>query len=244
MFALPLRRSSKDSQASSETDGQAVIVVTQKDRMQLLKSPRGIAYMIPVMLLTLATGLGGIAMIGGGFVEMNADEPDARMLAGKSVSRTRQMGHIEKIWTLCGDEDDEELDFFGRKLESVDETRALAAEEDGPDMVDWLANEDWYFGPWEKPRWFILISVGSFKLTHAIGLCFADMLVPYYLEQLASVCHIILVNLAGYGHETIGDPARVPVVVLTLMNLVKIGLKPPVYKLYQGKPAVETETKI
>ena len=62
--------------------------------------------------------------------------------------------------------------------------RRAQAESAGPDMVDWLANEFWYFYPAVKPRWFIEVSVGSFKLANALGLLFADMLVPYYLEQV------------------------------------------------------------
>ena len=49
--------------ASDETEK---MIVTQKDRLKLLKTPRGIAYMVPVALLLLATGVGGVAMIGGG----------------------------------------------------------------------------------------------------------------------------------------------------------------------------------
>ena len=111
--------------ASDETEK---MIVTQKDRLKLLKTPRGIAYMVPVALLLLATGVGGVAMIGGGIAELIAGEPNARMLGATSVSTTRQMGHIEKMLTLCADEEDQEVDFFGRRLESEDETRSLAEE--------------------------------------------------------------------------------------------------------------------
>ena len=54
-------------------------------------------------------------------------------------------------------------------------------------------------------------------------------------SQVASVCHIIMLQLIGYGHQSIDDPQWGAVAVLSLVNLVKIALKPPMHKLYATK---------
>ncbi len=191
--------------SSTSTDALAPAAAKQVSRAQrlaLLKSPRGYVYMGLVCFLAFMTYLGGFFMIASGIFELLYEV------------KTHQSGHVER--------------FLG-----VFPAPAARGADDPPDMVEWLSTQDWYFGAWTKPRWFILISVGSFKFAHALGLCFADTLgapFTYHLEQVASVCHMVMLVPIHIGHAAIGDPV-VATFVIAGLDLLKILLKPAVHKL-------------
>ncbi len=199
---------------TADVDAPATARLTHADRIALLKTPRGIFYMVLVCFLAAMTYAGGFFMIVSGVFELLYD------------MRTHQSGHVERF-----------LGIFPAPAERPDED---GDGEPDLDMVEWLSGQSWYMGPWTKPRWFILLSVGSFKFAHALGLTFADTLgapFTYWLEQLASVCHILMLIPIHIGHAAIGDPV-VATFVIAAIQVVKMVLKPPVHKL-EGKMVSE-----